>query len=74
MSTMVGVRPSSTLDYVPAVRHMNPYPLGDSKKSGAIAEGQTVLLNGTSSTGKSTLIITLQDPFGVMGYKFGVIR
>jgi chloramphenicol 3-O-phosphotransferase len=37
-------------------------------------EGQIILLNGTSSAGKSTLVITPQNFFGVIGYKFGVIR
>ncbi|MBN2390171.1 MAG: hypothetical protein JXR84_05595 [Anaerolineae bacterium] len=39
-----------------------------------MAKGQIILLNGTSSAGKSTLIITFQNLFGVIGYKFGVIR
>jgi hypothetical protein len=47
--------------------------LGGSKKSGAMAEGQIILLNGTSGASKSTLVITLKF-FGVIGYKFGVIR
>jgi chloramphenicol 3-O-phosphotransferase len=43
-------------------------------RSGAMAEGPIILLNGTSSAGKSPLAITLKILFGVIGYKFGVIR
>jgi hypothetical protein len=39
-----------------------------------MAEEQIVLLNKISNGGKSILVIALQNPFGVIGYKFGVIR
>jgi chloramphenicol 3-O-phosphotransferase len=46
----------------------------DRNKIDAMVEGQIVLLNKISGGGKSTLVMALENPFGVIGYKFGVIR